>query len=371
MEKIYICKFCGKELNNAGNLKRHERACQLNPNRVITNSKRSNFVCSFCGKIFENYPFSNFQRHEIYCKNNPNRKEYKKLSQETKQKIREYHKNNPYHVSEELKKNLSKIAKERHLGGYVEGSGRGIKGWYKGYWCDSTYELAYLIYCLDHNISIQRNLERFEYVYNNKIYKYIPDFIVEGQLVEIKGYKTPLVDIKLQAVNKPIKILYGKDLDFVFDYIKDKYNKVKDKNIQDLYDNIKNPVKTKIDVKKEKVKRVINKKKKVCSCCGKDLYNKNKTGLCCNCLKEKKRKEYFIPSKQELLDNLLKTNNLTELRKIYGVGDPTIRHWLQRYELPYKMLDIKELKINSVVGGINPEIPHFNPAWPSGKALDC
>lgn len=50
------------------------------------------------------------------------------------------------------------------------------------------------------------------------------------------------------------------------------------------------------------------------------------------------------PTKQELLDNLLKTSTMTELRKLYNVSDSTIRHWLQRYELPYQYYDVQEFK---------------------------
>ena len=60
-------------------------------------------------------------------------------------------------------------------------SGRGKKGRYKGFWCDSTYELAFVIYCLDHNIPIQRNHKYYEYQYMNKTRRYYPDFIVNGK----------------------------------------------------------------------------------------------------------------------------------------------------------------------------------------------
>jgi len=37
-------------------------------------------------------------------------------------------------------------------GGKRIGSGRGKSGWYKGYWCDSSWELAYVIYNIDHDV---------------------------------------------------------------------------------------------------------------------------------------------------------------------------------------------------------------------------
>lgn len=115
--------------------------------------------------------------------------------------------------------------------------GRGKKGWYKNFFCSSTYELAFIIYCLDHNISIIRNTKYYEYEYKGKTHKYYPDFLVNDEFIEIKGYWTNMVDIKIQAVkDKPIKILYYKDLKYVFDYIKQKYNKDVDKNIHELYE---------------------------------------------------------------------------------------------------------------------------------------
>lgn len=80
----------------------------------------------------------------------------------------------------------------RHsTGGLRKGAGRGKKGWYAGYWCDSSWELAWVIYSLEHNINFKRNKKYFLYTYNNKIYKYYPDFILaDGTFIEIKGYET-------------------------------------------------------------------------------------------------------------------------------------------------------------------------------------
>ena len=52
---------------------------------------------------------------------------------------------------------LSDIAKKSNFGGYKENS---IKkhhhGNYKGLHYDSSWELAFIIYCLEHNIKIER-----------------------------------------------------------------------------------------------------------------------------------------------------------------------------------------------------------------------
>ena len=126
-------------------------------------------------------------------------------------------------------------------GGYRKGSGRGKHGYYKGIYCDSTYELAYLIYCLDHNIDIKRCNETFEYEYEGKIHKYTPDFIVENTIIEIKGQYVDLVDVKAESVDKPYRILYKEDLQEVFEYVAKTYNKKYDKsgnNFYELYDKL-------------------------------------------------------------------------------------------------------------------------------------
>ena len=78
----------------------------------------------------------------------------------------------------------------RSPGGYRQGSGLGKKGWYKGIFCDSSWEFAYVLYCEIHSISIKRNLEKFPYEFEGKTYMYLPDFIAEDEFVEIKGYMT-------------------------------------------------------------------------------------------------------------------------------------------------------------------------------------
>ena len=66
-------------------------------------------------------------------------------------------------------------------------------------------------------MNIERNKEYWEYFdpERNGTFKFYPDFIVDGKLVEIKGYHTPIVDLKMNAViddNKEISILYKEDL---------------------------------------------------------------------------------------------------------------------------------------------------------------
>ena len=53
---------------------------------------------------------------------------------------------------------------------------------------DSSWELAAYIYCIDNNISIIRLPIRFEYYdKDNKKHYYFPDFLINDELIEIKG----------------------------------------------------------------------------------------------------------------------------------------------------------------------------------------
>ena len=124
-------------------------------------------------------------------------------------------------------------------GGYRKGAARGKSGYYKGIWCDSTYELVFLIYNLDNESDIKRNTTKFPYSYNGKSHEYIPDFRVNGELVEIKNFWTELVQVKLDCVTEKISILYYEDLEEMMQYVDSKYgtwHKRKKNNYEILYD---------------------------------------------------------------------------------------------------------------------------------------
>ena len=135
---------------------------------------------------------------------------------------------NKLHLSESLQNS-------QVVGGIRHGSGIGKKGWYKGIYCDSTYELVYVIYNIDHNIPFKRCKRVYEYKYNGEIHKYHPDFELEDDtIIEIKGYINDQVYAKISSVqDRPIKVLYKDDLEYAFNYVKNNYAYI---NIEDLYE---------------------------------------------------------------------------------------------------------------------------------------
>lgn len=90
---------------------------------------------------------------------------------------------------------------------------------YKNISFDSSWELAYYIWCEDHNIKIERTYESFEYYDSENIsHDYYPDFKLNNTFIEIKGghlidSKGNLVSpYKSQSSNKEEDIRYHKTL---------------------------------------------------------------------------------------------------------------------------------------------------------------
>lgn len=124
-------------------------------------------------------------------------------------------------------------------GGFRQGSSRGKSGWYKGYWCDSSYELAWVIYQLEHGVKFTRNKEGFHYEFNGKSHKFYPDFIVDDKYIEIKNFSSAQLDAKLKWFPHKITVLYKKNLKRELDYVISRYGK----NFIDLYDERKDILK--------------------------------------------------------------------------------------------------------------------------------
>ena len=118
---------------------------------------------------------------------------------------------------------------------------------------DSSWEIAYFIWLSDNNVSFvyQPNIS-FEYIVEDETHYYFPDFIVEGNIVEIKGdhffdkttghmicpWKQPNWTIKdieksnqiyrakqLCMEENNVKILRNSDLKPILQYIEEKYGK--------------------------------------------------------------------------------------------------------------------------------------------------
>lgn len=120
-------------------------------------------------------------------------------------------------------------------GGYKKGSARSYSGYYKGVYCDSTYELCWVIYNLDHNIPFKR----FEGFLEQNGTRYFPDFIIGNTIYELKNYRTDLVDRKTAIARNcgyEIFVLYKEDIQYMFDYVERTYNTKRYRSLYDSYE---------------------------------------------------------------------------------------------------------------------------------------
>ena len=85
--------------------------------------------------------------------------------------------------------------------------------------------MAFVIYNLENNIYFKRIKESYTYTFENKEYKYYPDYeMIDGSIIEIKGYETKK-DIEKYKVVDNLKVLYRKDITKFIDYSISKYGK--------------------------------------------------------------------------------------------------------------------------------------------------
>ena len=83
-----------------------------------------------------------------------------------------------------------------------KGTGRGKSGYYKGLYCNSTYELAFVIWATDWGLPIVRSEKRIEYTFRGKKKLYFPDFEIANCVYEIKGREGPGTKAKAVAAAK-------------------------------------------------------------------------------------------------------------------------------------------------------------------------
>lgn len=242
----FVCNVCGKVCKTESGLLNHMRTHTANRRTY----KIEKVQCEVCGKmISKNNLHSHMDKHNGIVRDTWNKGLTKdndirlaQMSETLKhlyksETIISKQKNKPR--TEEEKQKISQTMKNNpNAGGLRHGSGKGKKGWYNGFFCDSTYELVYVIYNLDHNIRFKRSKLKYQYEYNNEIHNYYPDFELEdGSLVEVKGYYNKQVEAKINSVNdRKITLLMQEDLQYAFEYVKENYTYDK---LEDLYNGIK------------------------------------------------------------------------------------------------------------------------------------
>lgn len=113
---------------------------------------------------------------------------------------------------------------------------RFYKGTYKGIKCDSRWELAFLIYCLDKKQPIKRCELTFSYSARGKTHRYFPDFIIRKTIYEIKGNFRKNLNAKLTAARMAGYTVKLIDKEKIQPYLEYCYKKYKTEHLEKLYD---------------------------------------------------------------------------------------------------------------------------------------
>ena len=122
----------------------------------------------------------------------------------------------------ERKQKISKSMKGNKNWMYNKRHGNSKQGWYNNIYFDSSWELAFYLYYKEHNMYIERNTTVYDYIFNNEVHKYIPDFITTEGIIEVKGRKDKKAIAKEEQY--PEIIIYDHiKMKNILDYIIQKY----------------------------------------------------------------------------------------------------------------------------------------------------
>ena len=179
MEENYICKFCGKVCKNANSLRNHERLCKENPEHQESSWIKFNKEHGAWNKGLTKETDERVRKYgETFSERYKGTEEGKKVC------------GHPH--TDEYKQKMSKLAFERHLGGWH--TSKTIE--YKETKLDSNYELE-VAKTLDEN---QVKWERPTYFMwedsNGLKHRYYPDFYLPDYNVYLDPKNDYLINNK-------------------------------------------------------------------------------------------------------------------------------------------------------------------------------
>ena len=123
---------------------------------------------------------------------------------------------------EERKRKISESMKGNINWKYNKTRGNSKKGWYHGIFCDSTWELAFVVYYIEHDLYITRCKEQYKYNFENSEHIYIPDFITDEGIIEIKGRKNKKA-LEKEKQFPQIKVIDANLIKPYLNYVIEKY----------------------------------------------------------------------------------------------------------------------------------------------------
>lgn len=231
------CKYCERTFDNSRACKCHEARCKNSPfideynkklHLTFVNGKQKQVktyeerTCEFCKKVWKTTA-GPYMLHVRTCKQNPNRMM------------------GPFtgkHHSKDTLEKISEGLKEKGCGGWRghTNGGRGHKGWYKGLYCASSWELAWVVYNLDNGLLVKQCRDHFKYEMNGITHQYTPDFIIDDVYYEIKGWHRPDTDFKISQFPKDKKLILIEGFDENDKYIKYAENRYGKRFWEKLYE---------------------------------------------------------------------------------------------------------------------------------------
>lgn len=221
-----VCQFCGKECKNRNSLCNHERLCKLNPNRQLTK--------------YEKYgPIDGFNNKGRTAWNNGLTKETDNRVKKISESAKIYYETHDGTFlgkshTEETKIKISMSSQDRCKKLGTNLCGKGKRGIYKWILCQSSWELAWVLYQIDKGVNFVRNTRYFYYTFDGSTKLYYPDFYLPeiDTYVEIKGYYDKKTQAKVEQFNGILVVLQLNEMKPILKYVVDKYGE----SFTDLYD---------------------------------------------------------------------------------------------------------------------------------------
>ena len=225
----YHCIYCNKKYHTRNALKQHEARCKSNPNRIISkHSKRGKYntsgvkwmtdglttkminPCDFDSYIKKGWKFGLSEDYKKKLSIGLIGKNTGKCKDPFKEETRKQR------ISISMKGNRNWENNKRH--------GNSKQGRYKGIECDSSWELAFVVYHIENKLNIKRCDVKYKYIIENTEHIYIPDFITDDGIIEIKGRKDNKAKIKEEKFPNVIVIDKTK-IGVYLDYVINKYGR--------------------------------------------------------------------------------------------------------------------------------------------------
>lgn len=230
------CPICGKDIKTFTSKHCSSRCAGINPDTLIKRINTTNKLYG-CNNVFQSATIKQKISDKLYATEGVlftgQLMSKKKHTEQTC--LRKYGVKNVNQCAEIKQRGINTaLSRHDHLFNYC-------KYEYDNRKFDSSWELMYYIYLKDHNIPFEYHKSGlfFTYIQDGKCHRFYPDFIVNGEIHEIKGdqffndkgepynvqFKVWWKEKYQCMLDNNVKILRERDLIHVFEYYSTTYGK--------------------------------------------------------------------------------------------------------------------------------------------------